>query len=156
MSHEWRIYASLNWVIIGSDNGLSRVRRQAIIWTNAGILLIGPLRKNFSEILFRIQTCSFKKLHLKTSSAKWLQWNFNQNSNMFIQEIAFENVVCKMASILSRPQWVKIHPWASNRLSAWKACQYSHLIPLEVTESIEIIAKTIDRENTMIGKTAFL
>ena len=28
---EWRIYASLNWVIIGSDNGLSPVRRQAII-----------------------------------------------------------------------------------------------------------------------------
>ena len=75
---------------------------------------------------------------------------------MFVQEIAFENVVCKMASIVSRLQWVKIHPRASNRLSAWKACQYSHLIPLEVTESIEIIAKTIDRENTMIGNTAFL
>ena len=68
---EWRIYASLNWVIIGSDNGLSPVRRQAIIWTNAGILLIGPLGTNFSEILIGIQTFSFKKLHLKTSSAKW-------------------------------------------------------------------------------------
>ena len=33
---------------IGSDNGLSPGRRQAIIWTNAGILLIGPLRTNFS------------------------------------------------------------------------------------------------------------
>ena len=29
--------------IIGSDNGLSPGRRQAIIWTYAGILLIGPL-----------------------------------------------------------------------------------------------------------------
>ena len=29
--------------IIGSDNGLSPGRRQAIIWTIAGILLIGPL-----------------------------------------------------------------------------------------------------------------
>ena len=28
---------------IGSDNGLSRGRRQPIIWTNAGILLIEPL-----------------------------------------------------------------------------------------------------------------
>ena len=36
-----------------------------------------------------------------------LQWTFNRNSNIFIQEIAFENVVCKMASILSRPQYVK-------------------------------------------------
>ena len=43
-------------IIIGSDNGLSPERRQAIIWTNAGILLIGPLETNFSEILFEIQT----------------------------------------------------------------------------------------------------
>ena len=40
--------------IIGSDNGLSPGRRQAIIWTNDGILLIGPLGPNFSEILIEI------------------------------------------------------------------------------------------------------
>ena len=56
---------------IGSDNGLSPGRRQAIIWTNAGILLIGHLGTNFSEILIEIQTFSFKKMHLKMSSAKW-------------------------------------------------------------------------------------
>ena len=37
--------------IIGSDNGLSPGQPQAIIWTNDGILLIGPLGTNFSEIL---------------------------------------------------------------------------------------------------------
>ena len=58
-------------IIIGSDNGLSPGRRQAIIWTNAGILLIEPLRTNFSEILIEIHTFSFKKMHLKMSSAKW-------------------------------------------------------------------------------------
>ena len=57
--------------IIGQDNGLSPVRRQAIIWTNAGILLIGPLRTNFSEIVIEIHTFSFKKMHLKMSSGKW-------------------------------------------------------------------------------------
>ena len=36
--------------IIGSDNGLSPGQRQAIIWTNDGILLIEPLETNFSEI----------------------------------------------------------------------------------------------------------
>ena len=56
--------------IIGSDNGLSPGRRQAIIWTNAGIFLIGPLGTNFSEILIRIQTFSFKKMHWKMSFAK--------------------------------------------------------------------------------------
>ena len=35
-----------------------------------------------------------------------LQWNLKHNSYIFIQENAFENVVCKMASISSRPQWV--------------------------------------------------
>ena len=56
--------------IIGSDNGLSPDRRQAIIWTNAGILLIGPLKTNFSEILIEILTFSFKKIRLKVSPAK--------------------------------------------------------------------------------------
>ena len=51
--------------IIGTDNGLSPERRQAIIWTNAGILLIGPLGTNFSEILIEIQTFSLKKIRLK-------------------------------------------------------------------------------------------
>ena len=40
--------------IISSDNGLTPGRRQAIIWTNAGILLIGPLATNFSEIVIKI------------------------------------------------------------------------------------------------------
>ena len=57
--------------IIGSDNGLSPGRRQAIIWTNDGLLLIWPLGTNFSEMLIGIQTFSFKKMHLKMSSAKW-------------------------------------------------------------------------------------
>ena len=56
---------------IVSDNGLSPGRRQAIIWTNAGILLIGPSWTNFGEILIEIHTFSFKKMHLKISSGKW-------------------------------------------------------------------------------------
>ena len=73
--------------IIGSDNGLSSQRRQAIIWTNAGIMLIGPLGTNFSEILIEIQTFS--------------------GINIFIEENTFENVVCEMLFISSRPQCVK-------------------------------------------------
>ena len=48
---------------IGSDNGLSPGRRQAIIWTNAGILFIEPLGTNFSGITSEIHTFSFKKMH---------------------------------------------------------------------------------------------
>ena len=68
--------------IIGSDNGFSPGRRQAIIWTSVGILLIGSLGTNFSEILIEIYTFSF-------------------------QENAFEYAVWKMAAILSRLQCVK-------------------------------------------------
>ena len=59
-----------NLTIIGSDNGLSPDRRQAIIWTDDGILSIGPLGTNFSEILIRIHTFSSREMHMKMSSAK--------------------------------------------------------------------------------------
>ena len=57
-------------IIIGSDNGLSPIRHQAIISTNAGLLLIRPLETNFSEILIEIHTFSFKKIHMEMF-AKW-------------------------------------------------------------------------------------
>ena len=71
---------------IGSDNGLSSGRSQAIIWTNAGILLIGPLGTKFSEIVIKMKTFSLTKLHLKMSSAdvaaifSWPQYMVNEIS----------------------------------------------------------------------------
>ena len=35
-----------------------------------------------------------------------LQWNFNQNTKLFIHENASENIVCEMATILCRGRWV--------------------------------------------------
>ena len=64
---------------IGSDNGLSPRRRQAIIWTNARILLIGPLGTKFSEILIEIVRVSFKKMRLKGSSANWRPFGLGLN-----------------------------------------------------------------------------
>ena len=66
MTHIW----VSKLTIIGSDNSLSPDRRQAIIWTNAGLLLIGPLGTNFSEILIEILAFSLKKMRLKVSSTK--------------------------------------------------------------------------------------
>ena len=63
--------------IIGSDDGLLPGRCQAIIWTNANTLLIGPLGANFSEI--------FSKVYV------------------FFEENVFENFVWKMVPILSGP-----------------------------------------------------
>ena len=68
--------------IIDLDNGLSPGRHQAIIWTNAGILLIQTSETNFSEILNEIHTFSFNKMHLKMLSVKW--WHFFISLNVLI------------------------------------------------------------------------
>ena len=56
--------------IIGSNNGLSPGRCQTIFSTNAGILLIGLIGKNFSEIVHRNAYVFIKKIHFKLSSGK--------------------------------------------------------------------------------------
>ena len=67
--------------IIGSDNGLSPVWCQAIIWTN----------------LWNI---------VNWTTGNKLQWSLVLNLYIFIKENAFENVVWKIAAILSQPQCV--------------------------------------------------
>ena len=56
-----------NLAIIGSDNCLSPGRHHAIIWTDAGIFLIGPSETDFNEISIKNHTSSFKKMYLKMS-----------------------------------------------------------------------------------------
>ena len=85
-----------NLTIIGPDNGLSPGRRQAIIWTNDGILLIGPLGTKFSEILIGIQTFSFKKIHLKMLSAKWRPFCLGLN--------VFKVMVCRLVDAKLLPE----------------------------------------------------
>ena len=57
--------------IIVLDNDLSPGRRQAITWTDAGLLSIRYLGTNFSEIRIKVPNFSFMKMHLNVSSAKW-------------------------------------------------------------------------------------
>ena len=71
ISHQCRIYASPNRVSIGSHNGLSPIRRQAIILTRAVLLSNGHLGTSFCEIVIKIENYSLRKKHLKISSAKW-------------------------------------------------------------------------------------
>ena len=101
--------------IIGSDNGLSPDRRQAIIWTNAGLLLIGPLGTNFSEILIEILTFLFKKMHLKVSSVKQqpfclglnvLKQNFERKKVSFVIALWCSTYSIIPLQIWTRDQWV--------------------------------------------------
>ena len=56
------------------------VRNQAITWTKAGILLIGHLGTDFSEMLIEIHMLSFKEMLLKMSSVKF--WALGLGLNM--------------------------------------------------------------------------
>ena len=67
---KWRIYASVENDIIASNDGWSPIGRQVIIWTNAVLLLIAPLKTNCCDILTEYQLFSFKDMHVKMSSAK--------------------------------------------------------------------------------------
>ena len=101
--------------IIGSDNGLTPGRRQAIIWTSAGILLIGPLETNFIEIPIVIQTFLFKKMHLKMSSAKWrpfclglnvLTWlGWVTHSCVNEQQFQMHFIQCKYQVLIKTYHW---------------------------------------------------
>ena len=47
--------------IIDTDNGLSPGRRQATIWTNAGMLLMGSLETHFNNMRKRRGGCGENK-----------------------------------------------------------------------------------------------
>ena len=69
-----------------------------------------------------------------------LQWNFNRNSNIFIQEKAFGSVVCEMAAILSQPQWVN-----------YRYAGYTHL-----THQVEpVLLRKINVKMHIIGQGVF-
>ena len=115
--------------ITGPDNGLSPGRRQAIIWTNAGMLLVRTLGTNLSEILIKINTVSLKKMHLKMSSGR------RQPSCLGL------NVLIKRCSKgvskgcnFNRWTAVQIRAWMSNHIpkgcmrviTLWKSAYLTH------------------------------
>ena len=79
--------------IIGSDN--------AIIWTNAGILLIGPLGINFSDNLIAINTFSFEKMHVKMSSEKCRPSCLDLSVLMYQYNISRELCTCALLCFFS-------------------------------------------------------
>ena len=127
--------------IIGSDSGLSPCRRQAIIWTNDGILLIGPIGTNFGEILIEIITFSFMKMRLKVSSAKrrpfCLSFSVNRKTWLHIAYIYchFIRVIHQFASHpFSHIEW---HPLSLGPIFPWRpTLEASHVSLVADTGSV--------------------
>ena len=114
--------------IIGSDNGLWPGQRESIVWTSAGILLIGPSGINLSEILVKILTFSFQKLHLKMSSVKWRPFclGFNVLTLYMLNWIQETQIYTQAFCII---------PQQSNGLGHWnkslmqtRTCLYLHAL----------------------------
>ena len=138
------IYVS-KLTISGSDNVLSPGRRHAIIWTKDGILLIGPLGTNFSDILIYY-------------------------SCIFIQKNAFENVVWKMAAILSGPQCVKPEFVShATHNSKWQRserymiqdysltqCNRTHVPQITRLNPCELIPRIVDFRNIFLNYSWFI
>ena len=116
----------------GPDNGLSPSRRQTIIWTNAGILLIRPSATNFCEISIKIKKSFIHDNALL--SAKWrlfcvglnvwmisitfplISWYYSNGqqdlSSRVIQGVKFNMVVVHVSSIY-HGEWnrvLAVHP----------------------------------------------
>ena len=121
--------------IIGSDNGLLPSQRQAIIWTYAGILLIRPWGTNFSEVLI-------------------------ENWCIFVPENAFENAVCEMSAILSRPQCVNkysqlpvlsLHTWVQSMdtpdSSGYKITVLYKVMKLPITSNLAYLVSMVYLEH---------
>ena len=109
-----------NLNIIGPDDGLSPGRRQAIIWTSAGILLIGPSRTNFSEILIEILTFSFKKMRFKVSSVEWRPFSHGFN---VLSALALCSIIVALPPHHTHHK-TGFHPWHdgnwnNNRTGLW-------------------------------------
>ena len=105
VTHIW--VSKLN--IINSDNGLSFARCQAIVWTNAGILLIGPLWTNFSDMSIEIHIFSFKKIHMKMLSVKWQPFCLSLNVlNEIVTKIKqFSSMKMHLKQVINMPLSVK-------------------------------------------------
>ena len=85
----------------GSDNGLSPDRRLAIIWSNARMLLIKHLETKFSENWIKFHTFSFKKMHVKISSAKSRSCCLGLSVSHFHQ-LKVSWAIVKMSQLISK------------------------------------------------------
>ena len=119
----------------------------AIIRTNAGILLIGTLGTNFSEISIEIYTFSLKKIHLKMSSGKWRPCCLGLNVLTGLHPHMHQpyHITCIMNA--SWPlmgyhcndfEWIRDwnDHWADTRINQWRPIlrRLKPIFPMEISE----------------------
>ena len=98
-----------NLAIICSDNGLSPGRLQAISWTNAGILLIGPLGANVSEIWIQTVVCEMAAILSRPQCVKTSLYGFvittHSGFNNSKKQAKLEQLECLRSEIPPAAPW---------------------------------------------------
>ena len=142
ISRDHFVYAPHQWEMTLHCNVVSHwLGTQNVPWISAGAVmtkfgtwLVGSLRRSDAiwhwhhgtlSTLVLVMVChlfSTKPLPIAiTSSTRHLKLSeiLNQNTIMLSQENTFENVVCKMSSILSKLHWVKSVSYTCCRSPFW-------------------------------------
>ena len=70
------------------------------------------------------------------------QWNLNQDLYIFIQENAFDCVVCEMTAILSRPECVKCLCLIDHIALLWNILQNVYIYFIHTLDSKSITYQT--------------
>ena len=131
----------MNWDIIGPDNGLSPVRRQAIIWANDALLLIGPSGTNCSETWLK-----YNEIEFNMSFANWrslcrglyvIYWGWNKLCRIL------GKLQCILGSIIGgNPQEVFKAQEATDRLSSHYIDVITTTMASQIT-SLTIVYSTV-------------
>ena len=102
---EWRIFVSVNCNVLGSDNGMSPGRHQAIIWNN-DLLSIGPVRRIFGEIWLK-----YTNFHTR----KWIKMPVKWRSFCFgLDVLTLSKVHLKSMWSISPSTWGVSQPRISD------------------------------------------
>ena len=129
--------------ITGSDNALSPGQRQAINWTNAGILLIGHLRPNSMK-------SSSKFIHFHSRKSIWthcqlpfclglnvlLEWKHSTalhepNMSIRVHEITINLTVCSKSFTEQHQGNIKVtYYWHLVRGIHWSPVDSPHTVPV--------------------------
>ena len=70
-----------------------------------------------------------------------LQWNFNQNTKLFVHKNASENIVCGMAAILFRGRWVRPSIGHTYTMTAYKSHPWEQTCEWKFNQTTEIFWK---------------
>ena len=119
-----------NLTIIGSDNGLSPGRCQAITWTNTDLLSIGPLWTNVSEIQIEIQNFSFMKMYLKMLSRPFCPRGNELWNGVFFRDLGTKMRIC--------PHEGTLHKKSTNKKVCVGPCFFDVLLAIHMTIHLRV------------------